>query len=191
MGPELSEPADELSAVGPLARREVSNEREQLVLELYRTHYQQMERLAFLLLGGSEAADDVAQEAFIRVYDARARLRDPELALYYLRSTVVNLARTRLRRRLVALRHAPKPAPAAAGPEEQALARVRADEIRQALASLPRRQREVLVLRYYADLSEAQTAQALGVSLAAVKSAAFRGSAALAVALRSVTEGQS
>ncbi|MFL6239601.1 MAG: SigE family RNA polymerase sigma factor [Actinomycetes bacterium] len=161
----------------------IAVDREQLVLGLYRSHYGQMERLAFLLLGGSEAAEDVAQEAFIRVYYARGRLRDPNKAVDYLRSTVVNLARGRLRRRLVALRHAPRAAPEPDGPEERALAALRAKAVVRALASLPARQREVLVLRYYDDLSEAQAAEALGISIAAVKSAAFRGTAALAVLL--------
>ena len=158
-------------------------ERERIVLGLYRTHYRKMEQLAFLLLGANEAAEDVAQEAFIRVYDARDQLRDPERAAAYLRTTVVNLARTRIRRRLVALRHAPRPAPEPFGPEESAIAAVRDRDVVRALAKLPRRQREVLALRYFEDLSEAQTAQALGISVGAVKSAASRGTTAMAALL--------
>jgi len=86
---------------------------------LFVGHYQQLLRLAVLFLGDLPAAEDVVQEAFIRVHGAlrRRRVDDP---VAYLRQTVVNLSRSDLRRRLVARRHASKPMPDAAGAEDDA-----------------------------------------------------------------------
>jgi len=141
-----------------------------------------------LLLGGDGSAEDVVQEAFIRVYGSWSKIRDPARATAYLRTTTVNLARSTLRRRLLALRH-PLPAPAEpAGPEERAMLTVRSARVVRALRTLPRRQREVVVLRYYADLSVAETAQALQISVGAVKSYGSRGLAALAHALADIRE---
>lgn len=154
------------------------------VWSLYQSHYQQMSRLARLLMGGNEAAEDVAQEAFIRLFGARERLSDSDHAVAYLRTTVVNLTRSRWRRRLVAIRHAPKPAPDRAGPEEEALDTLRRAAVVDALKRLPPRQRESVVLRYYADLSEAQAAATLGISVGAVKGYTSRGLAALAEILK-------
>ena len=147
---------------------------------LYRQHYRSLLRLAALLLDEPAACEDVVQEAYIRVRSASGALRDPSKALAYLRQTVVNLSRSTLRRRLVALRHAPKPMPDAAGADEGAFARLERAAVVRALAELPRRQREAVVLRYYGDLSEAQIAAAIGVSPGAVKSYCSRGLAALA-----------
>lgn len=92
------------------------------------------------------------QDAYIRVHGAWGRLQDRDKALAYLRQTVVNLARSTLRRRLVALKHAPKPMPDAASAEEGAYALVERAAVVRALRELPRRQREAIVLRYYGDL---------------------------------------
>jgi RNA polymerase sigma-70 factor (sigma-E family) len=150
---------------------------------LYAQHYQSLLRLAALLLDDVAACEDVAQEAYIRVHAAQGRLRDPDKALAYLRQTVVNLSRSALRRRLVALRHAPKPMPDAASAEHEAYAAVERAEVVQALRGLQRRQREAIVLRYYADLSEAQTAESMGVSVGAVKAYTSRGLTALGARL--------
>ena len=80
---------------------------EDLITSLYAQHYRSLIRLAALLLDEVAACEDVVQEAYIRVHNARGRLRDPDKALAYLRQTVVNLSRSTLRRRLVAARHAP------------------------------------------------------------------------------------
>jgi RNA polymerase sigma factor (sigma-70 family) len=96
---------------------------------------------------------------------------------------VVNGARSHTRRRLVALRHAPLPEPDAAGADEDAYAALRQRAVVKALQTLPRRQREVLVLRYYADLTEEQTADTLGVSVGSVKAYASRGIDALGARL--------
>lgn len=150
---------------------------------LYAQHYRSLLRLAALLLDDLAACEDVAQEAFIRVHGARRRLRDPDRALAYLRQTVVNLSRSALRRRLVAARHAPKPSPDAASAEYEALAAVERADVVRAVRALPRRQREAVALRYLADLTEAQTADAMGVAVGSVKAYTSRGLAALAAVL--------
>jgi RNA polymerase sigma factor (sigma-70 family) len=91
----------------------------------------------------------------------------------------VNRARSVRRHRAVEARHAPIPVPDAAGADEHAMAAARRDEVLDALRELPERQREVIVLRYYLDLSEAQIAETLGISRGAVKSHASRGAASL------------
>jgi hypothetical protein len=90
---------------------------------LYVGHYEQLLRLAVLLVGDMAAAEDVVQEAFIRVHRA-VESRSPHNPLAYLRQAVVNLARSELRRRLVRLRHAPRPMPDAASAEEGACAAI-------------------------------------------------------------------
>lgn len=150
-----------------------------LLTETYQTHYSSLLRLAALLLDDLSSCEDVVQEAFIRVHTARARVREPDKLLAYLRQTVVNLSRSTLRRRIIGLRLLPKPLPDAASAEEGAYDALERDALIQALRGLQRRQREVLVLRYYADLTEAQVAAALGVSIGSVKAYGSRGIEAL------------
>jgi DNA-directed RNA polymerase specialized sigma24 family protein len=107
---------------------------------LYVGHYEQLLRLAVLLVGDLSAAEDILQEAFIRVH-----------------------------RRLVRLRHAPRPTPDAASAEEGACAAISRQEVIRALRRIPARQREAVVLRYWADLPEAEIAELMGVSTGAVK----------------------
>lgn len=147
---------------------------------LYTAHYGSLLRLAALLLGDRAACEDVVQEAYIKVALHKSRLRDHEKALAYLRQTVVNLSRSSLRRRVVALRHAPLPMPDGAPADEGAFAALERAAVVKALGQLPQRQREAVVLRFYGDLSEAQIAAAMGVSAGAVKSACSRGLATLA-----------
>ena len=148
---------------------------EDLITSLYAQHYRSLIRLAALLLDEVAACEDVVQEAYIRVHNARGRLRDPDKALAYLRQAVVNLSRSTLRRRMVAARHASRPMPDAASAEHDAYALVERDAVVAALSQRPRRQREAVVLRFYADASEAQAAAVMGVSVGAVKSYTSRG----------------
>jgi RNA polymerase sigma-70 factor (sigma-E family) len=143
---------------------------------LYAGHYRSLLRLAALLLDDLPACEDVVQEAYVRVYRSWDRIDDYDKALAYLRQTVVNLARSTLRRRLVAARHVPRPGSPAPDP---AYAAVERDALVRALRSLPRRQREALTLRYFADLTEAQTAAAMGCGVGTVKGYASRGLATL------------
>lgn len=158
-------------------------DRDEAIGELFREHYRSLLRLAALLVDDRETAEDVVQDAFVRLHGAWGRVRDPAQRPAYLRSIVCNTARSRLRRRLVAARHRPAPPADARSAEDAALVGEERAEVLAALRALPRRQRECLVLRYYLDLSEAQIAAALGISTGSVKSHASRGVAALAAAL--------
>ncbi|MFF4285868.1 SigE family RNA polymerase sigma factor [Streptomyces sp. NPDC001739] len=151
--------------------------------ETYRAHYRSLLGLAALLLDDTASCEDVVQEAFIRVHSARGRVRDPEKTLAYLRQTVVNLSRSALRRRILGLKLLSKPMPDMASAEEGAYDLLERDQLIKAMRGLQRRQREVLVLRYFADMTEAQVAQTLGISLGSVKAYGSRGIAALRVAM--------
>lgn len=155
--------------------------------ETYQAHYRSLLGLAAMLLDDNASCEDVVQEAFIRVHAARLRVRDPEKTLAYLRQTVVNLSRSTLRRRIMGLRLLPKPMPDMASAEEGAYDALERDQLRRALRGLQRRQREVLVLRYLADMTEAQVADSLGISIGSVKAYGSRGIAALRIAMESTT----
>lgn len=151
------------------------------VSALFRARYPEMVRLADLL--GADDPEDIAQEAFARLIRKYGSLRDPAAALAYVRASVCNLTRNRHRHlRVVRLR---TPAARPEDSSEQAVI-LREDhrEVLAALAGLPPRRREAIVLRYWLDLSEREIAAAMGVSPGTVKSNVSRGLAALAAALR-------
>jgi RNA polymerase sigma-70 factor (sigma-E family) len=157
---------------------------DEALVALYTTHYRSLVRLSTLLLHDQSAAEDVVQDAFVAMHGSWRRLRDTDKALAYLRQAVVNRSRSRLRHLKVADRKAPALLPAEAvgalpSAEQGALAALDRERVFHALRSLPQRQREVMVLRYYVDLSEAQIAEAMGISTGAVKSHASRGMVAL------------
>ena len=135
---------------------------------LYRTHYLRMVRLAFLLTGSNAHAEEIVQEAFIRLR-TRAGLADPAA---YLRAVVVNGCRDHLRRRGIHDRAALRLVR-----DEAVVDQV--DELGDALERLPGRQRAVLVLRYYEGMTEAEIASLLGCRPGTVKSLAHRGLAQL------------
>jgi RNA polymerase sigma-70 factor (sigma-E family) len=140
------------------------------VEHLYRVHYVALTKTARLLVGSSEEGEEVAQDAFIALYRGWEHLHDPDRALAYLRSTVVNLSRGRIRRRMVARRHS---SIVAAPPSDLTTPRCGPPEvgaIRTALNSLSPRQREAVVLLYYGGLSEGEVARAMGISEGALKS---------------------
>jgi RNA polymerase sigma-70 factor (sigma-E family) len=160
-----------------------SSEADQMVTELFTIHYTGLVRLATLLLRDQAVAEDAVQDAFISLHRRWKKLRDPGSAASYLRTSVVHNTRSIQRRRSVAARHpedVPLDAPSA---EFGALRGVAGNAVVESLRKLPARQREVLVLRYYADLSEAEIAEAMKISRGAVKSHASRGMAALRVSL--------
>jgi RNA polymerase sigma-70 factor (sigma-E family) len=148
---------------------------------LYAAHWRQLVRLSVLLVRDVGTAEEVVQDAFVSVHGRWSRLRDPDRGLAYLRQAVVNRSRSALRHRAVVTRHAERaPEPSyAAGADEPLLASGRRGAVLDALRALPARQREVLALRYYLDLSEAEIAETLGISRGAVKSHASRGTATL------------
>ena len=149
------------------------------VTELYSLHYRALVRLAVLLVRDIPTAEDVVQDSFVAVHDGWQRLRDAESALAYLRHTVLNRSRSVLRHRAVVDKHLPNPPPDIASAEYGALVRLERSAVVEALRRLPGRQREAIVLRYYADFCEAEVAAAMGISRGAVKSHAARALAAL------------
>lgn len=153
------------------------------VTVLYQSHYAALVREAALLVDDFATAEDVVQDCFIALHRAWWRVRDTSTALFYLRRSVINKSRSVLRRRAVADRHPLLPESALSSAEESALAVVQLSSLRAALRALPVRQREVLVLRYYADLSETQIAAVMGISRGSVKVHAARAKDALRAAL--------
>ncbi len=147
--------------------------------DLFRERYSEMVGLAGLLLNDRGAAEEVVQDAFAKYHLARHRIQDPERQVSYLRSIVCNLARGRLRRWGIERRLRPVPEPEAAPATDAALAQHQRDTVAAALAALPRRQRECVVLRYWLDLPEREIAATLGIAAGSVKSHLHRGLAAL------------
>jgi len=155
---------------------------------LYAAQWWPMLRLAQGLVDDVAAAEDVVQDAFAALYRRRTTLRESQAAVGYLRVSVVNAARSALRRRRTARNHLHALHEGHEPPADQAaLLSAEHQQVRAALAELPDRQREVLSLRYLSDLSDPEIAEATGLSLGGVRSAASRG---LAV-LRSSLGGQS
>lgn len=168
------------------ADRRADLDADRAVTELYHAHYRSLVRLAMLLVRDVATAEEVVQDSFVAMHGGWRRLRDSEKALSYLRQSVVNRSRSVLRHRMVVDRNAPKPAPDMPSAEHGAIAALERSAVVTALRSLPARQREALVLRYYGDLSEAQIALAMGISRGAVKSHTARAMSAL----RGVLEGE-
>jgi RNA polymerase sigma-70 factor, sigma-E family len=142
--------------------------------DLYRDHRQRMVRLAVLLVDDPATAEDVVQEAFAGLHRHWSSLRDEEAAVAYLRTAVVNGSRSVLRRRRTARDYVPPHQVNARSAESLAMLSAEHQAVVDALATLPPRQREVLVLRYYGGLSEAEIAEATGITRGTVKSTASR-----------------
>jgi RNA polymerase sigma-70 factor (sigma-E family) len=156
------------------------------VIELYSMQYKALVRLAAMLVRDTSTAEEVVQDAFIAMHDGWHRLKDADKALAYLRQSVVNRSRSVLRHRMVVEKNAPKPAPDMPSAEHGAMALLERSAVIAALRDLPERQREAIVLRYYADLSEAEIAAAMRISRGAVKSHTARGMASLRATLEQV-----
>jgi RNA polymerase sigma-70 factor (sigma-E family) len=144
--------------------------------DLYIRHVPDAMRLAYLLTRDGPAAEDVAQEAFIKVAGRLRHLRSPASFDAYLRRTVINLCMSHHRRQRTARIYVEREA---GGPSVREAATglpdiETQDELRAALVELPDRQRAAVVLRYYLDLSEGEVAYALGCSAGAARSLVFR-----------------
>jgi RNA polymerase sigma-70 factor (sigma-E family) len=153
--------------------------------DLFREHHLGLVRLALVMVGDLATAEDVVQDAFERLHRGWHGLREPSNGLAYVRSSVLNGCRSVHRRAAVARKHAPKLAGTASpGEPDVGLATDDRAELAVALRLLPRRQREVLVLRYYLDLDVAEIAGILRIAPSAVRSTCARGLASLARELR-------
>jgi RNA polymerase sigma-70 factor (sigma-E family) len=147
------------------------------VAELFRDRYLEMVRLAGLL--GADDPEDIAQEAFARFLKQAPALDDPAP---YLRTIVCNLTRNRHRHLRVVRNRTPPELPEPSS-EHAAIQREDHAEVIAALAKLPARRREAIVLRFWLDLPEREIAQIMGTSLGTVKSQLSRGLAALTAAM--------
>jgi RNA polymerase sigma-70 factor (sigma-E family) len=148
--------------------------------ELFREHHLELVRLALIMVGDLATAEDVVQDVFERLHRRWHRLGQPASDLAYARSSVLNACRSVHRRSAVARKYAPNLA-APPGPwADGTSALADRSELTHALRTLPRRQREVLVLRYYLDLDAAEIAATLRITPSAVRSTCTRGLAALA-----------
>ncbi len=164
----------------PGATSVVTSGREAAVAELFDTHYAGLCRLATLLLDDRGQAEEAVQEAFLRTFVGWRRLRHPERAGAYLRAAVVNQCRSRGRRRVTEERGNRSVWVESVDPVESGAERTgEVLAVLDAVRALPARQREAVVLRYYADLSEAEVADALGCSAGTVKSQLFKARATL------------
>jgi RNA polymerase sigma-70 factor (sigma-E family) len=175
---------------GPAARAEVGSvpldvEAYRAVTALFAAHYRTLVGLAAFLIRDPAAAEEVVQDSFVAMHCGWSRLRDSDKALPYLRRSVVNRSRSVLRHRMVVDKNAPKPPPDMPSAEQGAITQLERSAVVDALRALPLRQREALVLRFYADLSEGQIAAAMGISTGAVKSHTARGMSALRSSLES------
>lgn len=147
--------------------------------DLYQQHAANAIQLAYLLTGNRHLAEDLAQDAFVRLFGRFQEIRKPEAFPFYLRRTVVNLSRDHFRRlqREQGFLHRQRGFDSA---EDNQLSRVEVhDELLHALQALPSRQRAAVVLRFCESLSEYETAEVLGTSVGAVNSLVARGLAAL------------
>jgi RNA polymerase sigma-70 factor (sigma-E family) len=162
-GPAALSPTPEYTAAEP-----------RTLADLYRDHRMRMVRLAVLLVDDPNTAEDVVQEAFTGLHRHWAGLRDEAAAVAYLRTAVVNGSRSVLRRRRTARDYVPPHQVNARSAESLAMLSAEHQAVVDALGTLPPRQREVLVLRYYGGMSEAEIADATGISRGTVKSTASR-----------------
>lgn len=156
--------------------------RRALVEQIYHAEAVSLVRLARLFTDDRAGAEDIVQEAFIRLFRASHRIEDPTKSVAYLRSIVLNLARDQNRRGLMSLRHQDamidRRAPEL--PDEQIARTESQAEVLAALSALSARQRDCLVLRFYLELSEAEIARTLDISPNSVKTHCRRGMESLA-----------
>jgi RNA polymerase sigma-70 factor (sigma-E family) len=148
-----------------------------LVTSLFAQEGTALVRLARLFTDDRNAAEDLVQEAFIRLHRSVDRIRDPEKAAPYLRSILLNLARDHNRRGLMSLRHSeamtPESSPEA--PEDRVILNDQQSTVIAALEDLPARQRECLLLRFYFDQTEREIGETLDISPNSVKTHCRRG----------------
>lgn len=152
---------------------------DRLLVDLFEREGRSLVRLARLFVDDRNAAEDLVQEAFIRLARSAHRISDDTRAAAYLRSIVLNLARDHNRRGLVSLRHRLPLDAERAEEEDELVLREDQRQVIDALRDLPHRQRDCLILRYYQELGVDDIARTLGISRNSVKTHLQRGLAAL------------
>jgi RNA polymerase sigma-70 factor (sigma-E family) len=177
--------AGPVTARAELASVPADVEADRAVTALYAEHYRTLVGLAAFLIRDNSIAEEVVQDSFVAMHCGWRRLRDRDKALAYLRRSVVNRSRSVLRHRMVIDKNAPAPLPDMPSAEQGAIAQMERSAVVDALRALPLRQREALVLRFYADLPAGQIASIMGISTGAVKSHTARGMSAMRAVLES------
>ena len=157
---------------------DVERDAEAALTDLYRVHALRLIRLAYVMLGDRQAAEDVVQEAFAGLYRRWGRLTDHAKAAQYLRSSVMNGCRTVLRRNRPVMELSDLD-PAATSAETAVLAGEEQRALMRAIRRLPGRQREALVLRFYLDEPDAEIARLMGIREGTVRSTTHRALVAL------------
>jgi RNA polymerase sigma-70 factor (sigma-E family) len=163
----------------PAAPRPAEIARDDAMWHLYERRYADMVRFAAFLTGDVDAAQDIAQEAFVRLLDAWDRIADPERADAYLKATIVNLVRGEHRRRETAARRGQPHLSLVASAEDDAIGRVGRQHVLDAVSALPIRQRACVVMRHWMRMSESEIAGTLGLSVGSVRTHVKRGTATL------------
>jgi len=166
-------------AVSQASRRALPDDAAAAVEAIYQATALSLIRMAYVMLDDLPGAEDVVQEAFCGLYRRWEHVQDTDRALHYVRRSVLNGCRSALRRRAVRRRGLPGGTDLAASAEAMVLSGEERDDVVRALAGLPFRQREVLVLRFYLELPDEQIAQVMGIGQSTVRSTAFRALAAL------------
>ena len=152
---------------------------DEAIAVLFQEHARSLVRMARLFADDRNAAEDLVQEAFLRLRRSFHRIESPDRTVAYLRSIVLNLARDHNRRGLMSLRHRMPEEERRLSAEERIVVREDQQQVMDALQALPRRQRDCVTLRYYLDLSIADIAMTLGISVNSVKTHLQRGMAVL------------
>ena len=176
------------ASAAPGSDRAARLDPDRLVVALFEREGQSLVRLARLFVDDRNAAEDLVQEAFIRLARSAHRIEDESKAAAYLRSIVLNLARDNNRRGLVSLRHHLPLDDRRASTEDEIELQEDQREVIDALRDLPHRQRNALVLRYYEELGIDDIAEAMGISRNSVKTHLQRGLAALEQRLGDATD---
>ena len=177
----------------PRSRAEAPSTRDTdaFVVAMFQEHGRGLVRMVRLFVDDRNAAEDLVQEAFIRLARSAHRIEDDRKAAAYLRSIVLNLARDHNRRGLVSLRHRLPLDDRVASVEDTVVLSEEHQQVVEALRSLPRRQRDCLILRYYDELAIDDIAATLDISRNSVKTHLTRGMRALESALAPTASGVS
>jgi len=152
---------------------------DEAIAALFHEHVRSLVRLARLFADDRNAAEDLVQEAFLRLRRSFHRIESPDRTAAYLRSIVLNLARDHNRRGLMSLRHRMPEEETRLSAEDRIVMREDQQQVIDALQALPRRQRDCVTLKYYLDLSIPDIAMTLGISVNSVKTHLQRGMAVL------------
>ena len=182
--PDRSEPASMLRLVSDNTR---SGSARTEIVALYEDEFHGMARLAYLLCGNTQQADDIAHDAFVRLYEHWDRVNDPTKRRAYLRTILVNLAHSAHRRDFTVRRHAGAPLLAEGGAttsaEDEAIWRSARPDVLAALGTLTERQRTAVVLRHWHGMTEGEIAEAMSCSVGSVRTHTTRGHHNLALRL--------